>query len=110
MAKDGACNYRFGGPAMRDHWNRVKWNVKHILDFKSTNPHTKESKKIKTGLVTTERGLHAYEDLFASLVNIPVGYAKLCPNRAGKVQFAIGTMLCISLVVNAILTGVLALT
>jgi hypothetical protein len=87
---DGACNYRFGGPAMRDHWRRVKWNANHILDLKSTNPHIKEEQK-------------AYQDMWASLVNIPVGYAKLCPARAGKVHFTTMVIGSISLVLNTAL-------
>lgn len=90
---EGACNYRFAGPAMKPHWARVKWNVKHILDFKTTNPHT------------TERKLRAQEDLIPSLLNIPVRYAKLCPTKAGKVQFTLGLILLVSLVVNMVLAG-----
>ena len=103
---EGACNYRFSGPAMKPHWNRVKWNAKHILDFKNLNPHTKELKKIKIGLTTYERYPKAHEDLWASMVDIPVRYARLCPTKAGRVQFALGIILSISLVVNAVLAGV----
>lgn len=90
MQKDGACNYRFGGPAMKHHRERAKWNVKHILDFKNLNPHIKEEKK-------------AYQDLLPGLINVPVGYAMLCPNRAGKVQAAILSVCTLSILTNVVL-------
>lgn len=105
---DGACNYRFAGPAMRTHWKRFRWNVKHILDFKNLNPHTEPRKK-KIGLAAFEAQPKAYQDFWPSLVDIPVRYARLCPIKAGKVQFAIGMMFCISFVANAVLAGILLL-
>ena len=94
---DGACNSFFGGPAMKDHWERTKWNLKNILDFKSTNPHNKQQER------------KAYQDLLPSLVNIPIGYARRCPERAGKMQFATGTGFLISIVVNISLAVVILL-
>lgn len=87
---DGACNAFFGGPAMKPHRDRVKWNVKHIIDFKTPNPHIKEEKK-------------AYQDLWPSIRNIPVGYARLCPQKAGRVSFWSMGILGISIISNLVL-------
>lgn len=94
---EGACNHFFGGPAMKDHWSRVKWNLKNILDFKSTNPHSKQEER------------KAYQDLLPSLVNIPTGYAKLCPTKSGRATFILGTCFLVSLVVNIGLVAVILL-
>ena len=94
---DGACNYCFGGPAMKPHRDRLKWNIDNILDFRSINPHNKQGDR------------KAYQDLFPSVVNIPIGYARLCPEKAGKVQFIIGLGFLISAVVNIGLAVVLCL-
>ena len=105
---DGACNYHFTGAAMKPYWKRVRWNVNHILDFKNVNPHTEPNKK-KIGLASFEAHPKAYKDIWASLVDIPVRYARLCPMKAGRVHFATITMLGISIVANAVLAGILLL-
>ncbi len=74
MPAESACSWTFTGPAMEPHWKRVKWNFRHLLNFKKTNPyHTKPRT--------------AASDLGHSLVNITTEYARACPYRAGHILF-----------------------
>lgn len=94
---EGACNRYFGGPAMKPHWDRLKWNFRNILDVKSLNPHNKHAEK------------QAYQDVFPSVVNIPIGYARLCPTKAGTTQLMIGIGFLLSAVANVGLIVVICL-
>ncbi len=100
---DGACNWFYGGPAMKQHTDRLKWNLKHILDFKHYNPHTKELRTKKVGIVSIEVGPKAYQDLWTSLKNVHVSYARLCPRRAGTVNFWTNIILVKSIVGTVVL-------
>ena len=74
MPNEEGCNVFGGGPAMEIHWKRLWWNVKHLLDFKNTNPYHVKTRK-------------AYADIGHSMVNVSVEYCRACPYRAGHYLF-----------------------
>ena len=75
MPAETACNWWFGGPAMKRVWARLRWNLnpKNLFSRKP-NPYTLEDKG-------KERP--AWKDLSHSLVDVPVEYARACPYRMG---------------------------
>jgi len=96
MPKEDGCNIWGGGPAMEEHWDRLKWNFRHLLDFKNTNPLKKDKER------------KAYQDILHSMVNVSVEFCRACPYRAGHYLF-FSNMLWI-VVVGLLITGYLVFT
>jgi len=75
MPKEDGCNIFGGGPAMKVHWQRLWWDIKHLVwDFKNTNPYIDKKRK-------------AYQDIQHAPVNVSVEYCRVCPYRAGHYLF-----------------------
>lgn len=78
MPEEKECTWWGGGSAMKIHWQRVWWNVKNILDFKTANPYYEQ---------TSQKQRPAYRDLFHSFVNIQVEFCRACPYIAGHAWY-----------------------
>ena len=79
MPAEEECNWLGTGSATQIHWDRFKWNLTHLHNFKDHNPFYKETSGGK------ER--KAYKDFWHSAVNVSVEFARACPYRAGHILF-----------------------
>lgn len=82
------CRWFANGPMMKTHWTRLWWDVRHIFDFKTLNPHHEQKPRI------------AIHDITHAFTNIPVEWCEACYYRAGHMLMYVTMLLVLSLGIN----------
>ena len=74
MPAESGVTWLGGGPKMKVHWDRLKWNLVNIFNFRKHNPYHETKERL------------AITDLHHAITNIPTEFCRAAPFRAGHVM------------------------